>query len=159
MGNLFGSHLLGNLHLFSNFVEQVLPSPVLAQGREYLEGPVSVLTGVVCLAGIGLVYLFILRMPQWTDRLSGSGPGKYLSRFWFCGWGFDWLYETVLVRPFTWLASVNRNDGIDKIFSTVALINRAGYRGLNATQSGLIRTYVLGIGAGAVIIIGLVVLL
>ena len=39
------------------------------------------------------------------------------------------------------------------------MMNRAGYRGLSATQSGLLRAYVLGIGAGAVLIVGIMVLL
>ena len=33
-----------------------------------------------------------------------------LHRLWFANWGFDWLYDVLLVRPYKWFARINKND-------------------------------------------------
>ena len=114
---------------------------------------------VVSLAGIAVIYLLVLRMPQWTDRLRRSAFGAAVHDFWFSGWGFDALYDRVLVRPYIRLAQILKTDGIDRFFSAVAALARAGHRGLSATQSGVLRAYAMGIAAGAVLIIAMVVFL
>ncbi len=47
---------------------------------------------------------------------------------WRNAWGFDWFYDRLFVRPFVWLAKVNRYDTIDRVFAVIP----AGLRGLSA---------------------------
>ena len=94
-----------------------------------------------------------------TDGLTRSSFGSRLHRFWFSGWGFDALYDRLLEKPYIRLAQVNRNDWFDRIVDAVAYLTRKGYRGLSATQSGLLRAYAMGIAGGAILIIGMVVFL
>jgi NADH-quinone oxidoreductase subunit L len=150
---------LGNTHLFSDFLQSALPAPSIPAGREAAEGLVGIISMVVSLAGIGVIYLLVLYRPQLTDRLQRSALGAALQGFWFSGWGFDALYERVLVRPYIRLAQVIRSDFIDRIFSTIARLIRAGHQGLSVTQSGFLRAYAMGIAAGAILIIGMVVFL
>lgn len=70
-------------------------------------------------------------------------------RFWFAGWGFDWLYDRLFVRPLVWLAHADRNDVIDRIFDGLAWSTRAGWRALARTETGLLRWYAAGITIGA----------
>ena len=150
---------LGNTHLFSDFLQSALPAPSLAAAREAAEGLIGIISMVVSLAGIGVIYLLVLRRPQLTDRLQRSALGAALQGFWFSGWGFDALYERILVRPYIRLAQVIRSDLIDRIFTTIARLIQAGHQGLSVTQSGLVRAYAMGIAAGAVLIVGMVVFL
>ena len=105
-----------------------------------------------------------------------------IRRFWLAGWGFDWLYETVIVhpyvrlaeinkndvfdwlvdrlvtRPYAWLARVNRGDFLDWIFSRIADLNAGISRALSTLQNGYVRWYAAGIAAGAIILIATAVL-
>jgi NADH-quinone oxidoreductase subunit L len=65
------------------------------------------------------------------------------------------LYETLFVKPFVWLATVNRNDIIDKVYEGLASLSIALHRTFAASQSGVMRWYVLGIVFGAIVIITL----
>jgi NADH-quinone oxidoreductase subunit L len=150
---------LGNTHLFSDFLQSALPAPSIPAGREAAEGLIGIISMVVSLAGIGVIYLLVLYRPQLTDRLQRSALGAALQDFWFSGWGFDALYERVLVRPYIRLAQVIRSDFIDRFFSTIARLIRAGHQGLSVTQSGFLRAYAMGIAAGAILILGMVVFL
>jgi len=150
---------LGSLHLFSEFLESALPPPSVAAARGSWEGLFEIISMLASLGGIAVIYLLVQRMPDLSERLAHAAPGALLRRFWFSGWGFDLLYDRLLVRPYIRLAEANRSDCIARFFSAVAWLSRAGHRGLSLTQSGLLRAYAVGIAGGAVLIIAIVVFL
>ena len=97
-------------------------------------------------------------LPGVVDRPSViSVPGA--RALWLADWGFDWLYEKLFVRPYVILARRNREDFVDAIYETMARVSRAIHRLLSFTVSGNVRWYVAAIAGGAVLVVGLVVLL
>jgi len=150
---------LGDLHLFSRFLESALPPPSVAGGREAWEKLFRIISMLASLGGIAAIYLMVQRRPGLTERLARSAAGARLHHFWFSGWGLDVFYDRLLVRPYIRLARFNRSDHIDRVFSGLAWVNRAGHRALSLTQSGLLRAYAMGIAGGAVLIIAMVVFL
>jgi len=150
---------LGNIPLFSNFLKTALPATHLTTTGLGLEWLFTGISAVVSLGGIYLIYLFVLGRPQWGQRLAGSRTGAWLTHFWFSGWGFDRLYDTLLVRPYLWLARTDKDDWIDRVYAGIARLNRVGHQVLSMTQSGLLRFYAMGIALGAAIILAMGVLL
>ena len=92
------------------------------------------------------------------QRAGRAPAGAALNRLWASGWAFDWIYDRVLVRPFVWLARVNRDDVVDSIFDLLAWIAQGLNRLLSLTQSGRLRWYAAGLTAGAVIVLAIAVL-
>jgi NADH-quinone oxidoreductase subunit L len=123
------------------------------------ELPLQVIAAVVCLLGIYLAYRWFLGKPSEADSLVRTPWGTAIHRFWFTGWGFDWLYEVLLVRPYEWIARINKNDFVDLIYAGTAWVTRAFHEALSATQTGLLRRYAMGITIGAVIALAIVMLL
>jgi NADH-quinone oxidoreductase subunit L len=76
-----------------------------------------------------------------------------VARLWRAGWGFDWLYDRLIVRPFVGFARINRNDVLDGIYTGLASLCRALNASLSATQNGLVRRYAVGITAGAILLL------
>jgi NADH-quinone oxidoreductase subunit L len=150
---------LGDTHLFADFLQSALPPPLISAGLEAAEGFVGIISMTVALAGIGAIYLLVLSRPQWADKLRHSKVGAALHDFWFSGWRFDALYNHVVVRPYICLAQLLRDDPVDRFFRLIAGLTRAGHHGLSVTQSGSLRAYAMGIAAGAVLIIAMVVFL
>ena len=110
----------------------------------------------------GIILIVLLIRGDWsrfTEKLAGSGPGEALHRLWFAGWGFDRVYDLLLVNPYVWLARINRNDAIDLIYRGIGLLAELAWRGLIVTENGRVRSYALGIALGAAIVIGLAVFL
>ncbi len=149
---------LGNHPFFSDFLTSVLPQTAVTGGAG-IELALEVVAGLVSVLGIYLAYLFFLRRPQMTAQISRSPAGNTLHRFWFSGWGFDWLYNRLFVWPIVWLAHINKDDIADSIYDGVAAVASALHQALSRTQTGKVRHYAIGIAIGAIIIIGLVVLL
>jgi NADH-quinone oxidoreductase subunit L len=83
----------------------------------------------------------------------------FLHRWWYAGWGFDALYNSLLVRPFVRIALLNRNDIVDTVYSAAARLNVAAHKALSHTQTGMVRLYAAGIVSGAVILLGISLLL
>jgi NADH-quinone oxidoreductase subunit L len=150
---------LGNHPLFTDFLHNALPSVALTTSRLGQEGLLQIISGVVSLLGIFLAYVFILRVPDLTARFAHSAAGSTLHRFWYAGWGFDWLYDRVFVWPYASLARKNKDDVIDIVYDKVAELARILHGALSSTESGQLRRYATGIVFGAVVTIALVVLL
>jgi NADH-quinone oxidoreductase subunit L len=86
--------------------------------------------------------------------------GSLSTRFLRSGWGFDWLYDRVFVRPFEWLTRVNARDVVDRLVAgatggLLMVLSRA----LRWTQNGRVRWYAAGAALGAVLIAAAVVIL
>ena len=84
--------------------------------------------------------------------------GSRLRRLWLAGWGFDWLYDRLLVSPFVAMAGLLRGDFIDWIYRAVAEAMTLAHLILSATVTGRLRWYAAGIVIGAIIFLFIVVL-
>lgn len=150
---------LGGPPLLSDFLETALPAagsaPVGAHTQFYLE----IDAAMASLAGIVLAYVLFLRRRRTLDGWIRTRAGSTLHRFWFAGWGFDWLYDNLFVRPYVWAAQVDRNDFVDLVYRGIARLNRGLSLGLSRTQGGQVRRYATTIGVGAAILLGMVIFL
>jgi NADH-quinone oxidoreductase subunit L len=150
---------LGNRPLFSEFMQNVLPAVSPAHAEENTELAFQVIAAATTIIGIYLAYLFFLRRPRLSESLTRSYVGAALHRFWYAGWGFDWLYDKLFVRPFIWIAQANKNDFIDLIYDAMAWLSQTAYRALSRTETGPVRWYAMGIAVGAAAIIAIAVFL
>jgi NADH-quinone oxidoreductase subunit L len=114
---------------------------------------------LVSVAGILLAYALFLRHPVVVTRWAASRWGTALHRFWFAGWGFDWAYEALLVRPYVRLARRNREDGVDAGIRGIAWLTAAASRALTRTETGHVRWYAMGVAGGAAIVVAILVFL
>ena len=139
----------GGVPALSNFLNSVLP-PL----EEVHIGPITeIITALsastVFALGLGLAYLIF--GPQ-RSRLPAS---NLLDQLWLAGWGFDWLYDRLLVRPFQWLTRKSASDVADVPINRLAQVTVLGYRALRLTQTGRVRWYATGLAMGTVAILAI----
>ena len=146
-------HTLGHLTLFSDFLSPVLPAVALRPGVENAAWPMQGLAAVLCLLGIYVAYFFYRKRPDLRAEIKEATYD--LNRFWFSGWGFDALYDTLFVQPYVYLSKINKKDFFDKMYE--GLVTGADFfHGIFAkTQSGIMRWYIMGIVIGAILILSL----
>ena len=146
---------LGGLSLLTDFLRTGGPAslPELS-----LEVRLQLIASLASLAGIYTAYLFFRKRPRLAEEPQ-SAVVRLLHRFWFSGWGFDWLYHALLVQPFLWLAKINRDDFLDLIYRATAWCAAASHRALSRTQTGQVRWYAAVIAGGTVALVALAVFL
>jgi len=149
----------GGVALFSGFLHGTLPAAMLASARLSREGLFELLSGIVSLGGIALVVALLRPAAGLTRALAASTLGAALHRWWYAGWGFDRLYELLFVAPYVRLARLDRDDVVDRLYGWIARTTETSHRALALTQTGMTRSYVAAVAWGAVIVIGLAVLL
>jgi NADH-quinone oxidoreductase subunit L len=149
---------LGDKHWFSDFLGTALPAPVESNSVHGTELMFAITGAAAALLGIYLAYFFFLKRRALPAQAIRPESGL-LRRFLFSGWGFDWLYDRLFVRPFVWIARVNAGDIIDSIYTGIASLSRMGYRIFSATETGRVRLYATGIALGSIILLAIVVLL
>ncbi len=110
-------------------------------------------TGAVPIVGVLLGYLLFFRKAGVFDWAVESGWGQWLRRFWFGGWGFDTLYDTLLVKPFVALARANKSDAVDLVFRGIAALARGANQIVTVTQSGRLRWYAANMALGIVVVL------
>ncbi|WP_445359501.1 NADH-quinone oxidoreductase subunit L [Microbulbifer sp. ANSA005] len=82
-----------------------------------------------------------------------------LMQFWFKGWGFDWVYDRVFVRPFKFITALNHKDIIDSIYKGTASLSAHLNNALSSSQNGQIRWYLATFVAGSILFLALLVAL
>ena len=143
----------GGITLFTRFLAPALPALEEA-GHE--GGPlVEWLPAVAALAGIGLAWQLWGRRPG-AVHVPAGGP---LERFLLSGFGFDALYDRLLVRPYNWIARVNSGDVVDGIYTLIARAFGGLSRMFIRSQTGNLRWYAAGLAFGAAVTIAIVVFL
>ncbi len=150
---------VGGKPWFTDFLQTALPSPVEAPGVGGSEMSFEIIAGVVALAAIYMAYALFLRSRSLVERMNEAAAGRLASRFLFVGWGFDWLYDRVLIRPFLWLCRTAKDDFIDSCYDGIALLGRLCSLALSSTETGRVRWYAAGIIFGSVVLVAIAVFL
>jgi len=150
---------LAPVAVFSEFMARCLPPARMSAISTTTELLLLVDAMIVPLAGVFAAWLFFLYRPALTEKMAAVRACSLLQRFWMAGWGFDALYDTLLVKPFVWTACRNRQDFVDLFYSGAALLTSGLSASLTWTQSGIIRRYAVGITLGAIVALGLVLVL
>jgi NADH-quinone oxidoreductase subunit L len=148
---------MGGGATFTRFLEPSLPVVETHRSSIALEISLQLITGFVALIGVGIAYLFYIRKPALAAALAENAAADRARRFLLGGWGFDWIYDWLFVRPFIFINRLNKGDFVDMFFNLLAAITEAGHALLAKTQTGRLRWYMAGVAAGAIAIVALVV--
>jgi NADH-quinone oxidoreductase subunit L len=154
---------LGVLLVFSTFIGGMIHLPLagVLPGPGELAGhgsklTIGILSSAVALGGLAVACGLFLGQRRLLNWFTGTAPARLLAAWWVQDWGFDWLYDRLLVRPCMGFARANIRDGIDLAILTIP----AGLRALNGalvrTETGRIRWYAAGMAAGAVLVVAMV---
>ena len=139
---------IGNIHLFSNLVDNTLPV-IVTKGEEHNELLFQTLSAIIALAGIYIAYLIYLKKPALSEPFSHSRVNKFFEK----GWGFDKLYDTLFVKPVVWLSVIDKNDFFDLWNIGLSRLALSFNRLLSITQNGKMRWYLLSFAIGIAIIL------
>ena len=137
-------------------VQSVLPDGGLPEINHF--EPVAIVTMVIPFFGILVGWLVYGPKAINVDGIRNSQLGVNLTKFWASGWGFDWLYDRLICRPFVYLAEINKGDVIDAIFRFVAAIARGMHALMTLTQTGRLRWYAANMAVGLLLLLVIVVL-
>jgi NADH-quinone oxidoreductase subunit L len=147
-------HTLGSVTLFSDFINQTLPAVEINEGLNELL--LQIIAAVFALTGIFIAYSLYLKKPvPSAEEYKHNALQKYL----YSGWGFDWLYDKLFIKPFVTLSKINKNDFFDWIYTTIAWFNALMNHILLGSQNGKLRWYAMGIAAGAVLTLSIIIFL
>ena len=132
-------------------VGAVLPDGGL-EGEAH-EGALVWITALIPILGVSLGYLIFGGKQISVDGLVGSRFGDRLRRFWDGGWGFDALYDALVVRPFMAVARINKDDVVDLVYALTVVVARAMHRLTALTQTGRLRWYAANMALGLVLVL------
>ncbi len=147
---------LGGTPRFSNFLKPALGA--LPSGSLTIEATSELISSGAAILGIFIAYLWFLRRPKQVSHGALPAVPEMLQRYWFVDWGLDWLYDRVFVRPFVYIAHINRKDIVDRPFRRLEWIMAWTWRGFRITQTGRVSWYAVCVIGGVVVLLSMVVL-
>ena len=146
--------IMGNVHLFSDLLEPILPRTIVLNenGSELL---FQLMASVISLSGIYIAYLLYFKKPALAESFNKSR----LNNFFYIGWGFDRFYDILFVKPIVWLSEIDKNDFIDSISRGIGRITLSLNESLSITQNGKLRWYIMALALGIVFIFTIMIYL
>jgi NADH-quinone oxidoreductase subunit L len=143
----------GGVPALSNFLSSALPPLEEVHIGPITETITALSASTVFALGLGLAYF--LYGPQ-RSRVPMKGA---LQRLWFAGWGFDWIYDRLFVRPFLWVTRKSSKDVADLPIQGLGEVAMLGNRALRATQTGRVRWYAAGLAMGTIALLAVAIFL
>ena len=110
-------------------------------------------------AGLALAGWLFLARREWLREQVSRGPGAFLWWLWNRAWGFDAVYDGLLVKPWQLMVRMLRRDLIYMTLNLLALVARLLNRGLVRAQTGRVRSYATAMVFGAAVILLALVML
>jgi NADH-quinone oxidoreductase subunit L len=147
-------HNLVHLTLFSDLVQRYLPQTVVQEGHP-AEIIFQLVAAVVTLAGVYAGYILYYRNTSILEQWKTSPAMMGLRNFFYKGWQFDDLYDTVFVRPFYYLTRINKGDVFDWLNKGIAAAGQRLNQWFSFSQNGSLRWYVVGVLIGIIFVLGL----
>ena len=135
----------------------VLPESAGHAGGE-AKHSLEIVSACIALAGILLAALLFLGKRSFATAVANSGPGRFLSAWWFAAWGFDWLYDKIFVQPYLLACRLLAHDPIDGAIGIIPRLVRGGNGLLSRSETGQLRWYAASIAGGAVLVLAAVLL-
>ncbi len=143
---------------FYEFLHTAMPKVSDKLGTAQLWG-LQALYASLSIVAIGLAYTLYVRRRNVVETILRMPGVTSLHRLLFAGWGFDWVYANVVVRPYVWIARISRDDILNLWPRGVAQACQLCHQGLSLSVTGNARWYVGGIAVGSVIALALVIFL
>ena len=150
---------LGYITVFSDYLVPIVPAISTVDVSLGLEILLQLIAVFLALAGLYVAYLAYFKKSLNFASYAESGTGAKLYNFFYSGWQFDKLYDTVFVKPFKAISSLNKNDIVDKFYDGLAAITRVLHYIVTMTQTGRLRWYVMGVTFGTVLTLTLIIVL
>lgn len=117
--------------------------------------PIALLTLGIPLAGVVLGYFLFASDLIDRRRLIKNRLSELMSKFWGSGWGFDKVYDTLIVNPFRFIAQtrMNRNDVVDLFFKLIKFLASLFHHILSMFQTGHVRWYAFTMLGGLLLVL------
>lgn len=118
----------------------------------------EIVSGAVAMIGILLAAALWLGNRAWVDRVASSPAGRFFIGWWFAAWGFDWLYNTLFVKPYLGIARLLQRDPLNALMNLPAMLSRVVSKELIISENGHLRWYVASMSIGTVMVLALLLL-
>lgn len=119
----------------------------------------EIISGVIAIVGLLIAGGLWLGKRTLVTALANSAVGRVLNKLWFNAWGFDCLYDKVFVKPFLGISWLLKRDPLNALMNIPAILARFAGRGLLVSENGYLRWYVASMSIGAVVVLGLLLIL
>ncbi|AYB48701.1 NADH-quinone oxidoreductase subunit L [Candidatus Williamhamiltonella defendens] len=151
------------LLILSTFIGALIMPPlagVLPENHALKTGKtiLAFCSGLIVITGILLASFLYSGDRYWAQRCQKTSIGTFLSALWFNAWGFDRLYDRVFVKPYLWIARCLQSDPLNTSMNFLSLLCLWGNRLFSLSENGQIRWYLASMGAGAVLILTLLLM-
>lgn len=133
-------------------LEGVLPAGP-GEAAESGHTALELLASATAIGGLAIgAWLFLFRR-EWLARVVSAGIGARLWTLWHNAWGFDAIFDRLLVRPYKLIVRWLRHDLVDGLFMVLAAIARLFNLVLTRTQTGRLRNYATSMALGATLVL------
>ena len=139
---------MGTVHIFSGLVNNTLPGVVI-KNVENVEWLFQLISALIAMSGIYFAYRFYFKKPKYMETFRHSR----LNHLFETGFGFDKIYDTIIVNPIVWLAEIDKKDIFDLFNISIANLALLGNRVLSLTENGKLRWYILSFAIGIALIL------
>ncbi|WWO95625.1 MAG: NADH-quinone oxidoreductase subunit L [Candidatus Dasytiphilus stammeri] len=157
------------LVILSTFIGTMVITPFMNFNQEirsaktFISLGLELLTVSIVLLGIGIsIFLWLSRRNFVLRRyMSQSSLGRFFITAGLNGWGFDWLFNHIIVLPYRKIAILVLRDPLQNIINKLPhmLFNMVGIKMIQIEKHGMLQIYITQIILGLMLIVTILLLM
>jgi len=157
---------LFTLIILSTFIGALITPPLvsvlpISAGHLTVDGKHSLELISSFIAVMGIIVALLLygfgSKQEFVSSIANHKLGKTLKDLWFAGWGFDWLYERLFIRPYLVVTNLLRPDYFNAAIGVIPISVRWLHKQLVFSVNGNIRWYATSIAVGLILMLALLI--
>lgn len=142
-------------HVLAGVLPEFVLNPAMAADKHFAE---FTAVGVALFGILVGVILFAFKYEA-VKKLANTPFGAGVAHIWRNAWGFDALYNLVLVKPYLFIARLLGRDPVDNAWTVLPAVVKAGNSFSTKRQTGSLRGYAAAITLGAVILLMILIVI
>ena len=142
-------------HVLAGVLPEFVLNPAMSADKHFAE---FTAVGVALFGILVGVILFAFKYEA-VKKLANTPFGAGVAHIWRNAWGFDALYNLVLVKPYLFIARLLGRDPVDNAWTVLPAVVKAGNSFSTKRQTGSLRGYAAAITLGAVILLMILIVI
>lgn len=149
----FLQHPVG--HILNSVLPEFVVNPALEHDKHFVE---FTAVGIALLGLVVGIVLFAVKYDA-VKKMANTSFGAGIAYIWRNAWGFDALYHLIFVRPYLAITQLLQRDPVDRSWSALPAIVKAGNSVTTKRQTGSLRGYAGAIALGTVVLLMILIVI
>ncbi|PPI88881.1 NADH-quinone oxidoreductase subunit L [Candidatus Pantoea edessiphila] len=118
----------------------------------------EIISSILIIIGILISRALYIKKYKLVNNIINNLSNNFIFVLCYRGWGFDFIYYNLFIKPYILIASFLKKDPLNKLVNSLSFLFNFINKGLLISENGYLRWYILSISIGTLVLMILILI-